>query len=89
MANGLKSLTLFTVLILLLSCIFFPNEARLFKPVQQQNMIDREIMKILDDLYVEAMKNGGPSHGGDGHAATDALTLGGIKKSGPSPGDGH
>lgn len=52
-------------------------------------MVDREMMKILEELYVEAVKTGGPSHGGDGHAATNALTLGGIKRSGPSPGSGN
>ncbi|KAG8377487.1 hypothetical protein BUALT_Bualt08G0038000 [Buddleja alternifolia] len=65
------------------------HSTRLLKPVKLQSSIDRDIMKILDNLYVEAIKNGGPSHGGEGHAETNALTLGGIKKSGPKPGTGN
>lgn len=77
----IKSLTLF--LLLLSSLIMFVpiNEAR---PIRD-SMIEREIEKVLNELYVEAIKTGGPSHGGDGHG----LTLGGIKKSGPSPGAGN
>lgn len=89
-AKGLKPLTLLiTCLLLLLSSLFFPNEARPMRTLEHQSVIDREIMKVLDELYVEAIKTGGPSHGGDGHAATNALTLEGIKKSGPSPGAGN
>lgn len=79
------------LLLLVLLCSFiFVNEARLLKPVQNQSSIEMEIMKVLDDLYVAAVKTGGPSNGGEGHAAIHkALTLDGIKKSGPSPGAGN
>ncbi|KAH6782253.1 hypothetical protein C2S52_000866 [Perilla frutescens var. hirtella] len=92
MAKGQKPVTFFSNLLLLILLIsfVFVNEARLLKPDRNQSPIEKEIMKVLDDLYVVAVKTGGPSHGGDGHAATNkALTLEGIKKSGPSPGEGH
>ncbi|KAL9172332.1 hypothetical protein ABFS82_03G038800 [Erythranthe guttata] len=93
MAKGVKSVTLFFVLVLVvivMGCLFFSVEARVLKSDAnyQQNhksAIEMDIVKILEDLYVEGVKTGGPSHGGDGHA----LTLGGIKKSGPSPGAGN
>lgn len=75
---------------LLLSCYILGNEARMMKPHSSLE-IEMEIMKVLDDLYVEAVKTGGgPSDRGEGHATTNrALTLEGIKKSGPSPGAGN
>lgn len=87
MAKGATFFSNLLLLFLLLSAFVFANEARLLK---SQNSVEMEIVKVLDGLYVEAVKTGGPSRGGDGHAATNrALTLGGIKKSGPSPGEGH
>lgn len=88
MAKGATLLSNLLVLVLLCSSVFV-NEARLLKA---QNSIDEmEIMKVLDGLYVDAVKTGGgPSRGGGGHEATNrALTLEGIKKSGPSPGAGN
>lgn len=81
----LKHVAAFSFLLLLLSSFFVQNEARLLKTIQHESSIEVEIMKVLNDLYLEAVKTGGPSHGGDGHA----LTLGGIKRSGPSPGAGN
>lgn len=82
MAKGLKRVTLlvFLLLLLLLSSFFFSIEARPVRDSEPQSM---------EELYVEAIKTGGPSHGGDGHAATHALTLGEINRSGPSPGAGN
>ncbi|KAG6438108.1 hypothetical protein SASPL_103044 [Salvia splendens] len=70
------------------SSYIFGNEARMMKP---HSSLEMEIMKVLDDLYIEAVKTGGgPSPRGEGHATTNrALTLEGIKKSGPSPGAGN
>lgn len=81
MARGLKRVALLLFL-LLLSSLFFSIEARPIRDSEPQSMIEGE---IIEELYVEAIKTGGPSHGGDGHAATHAL----IHKSGPSPGAGN
>ncbi|KAL1546922.1 hypothetical protein AAHA92_23455 [Salvia divinorum] len=68
--------------LLLLGSFVFGNEARMVKP---HNSVEMDITKVLDDLHVEAVKTGG-----EGHATTNgALTLEGIKKSGPSPGAGN
>lgn len=72
-ASRKLSTTLFFSLILL-SSLFRVNDP-----------VESAIEKILGELYVEAMKTGGPSHGGEGNG----LTLGGIKRSGPSPGEGN
>lgn len=93
MAKGRNSATFFLnllLLLVLLGSFVFVSEARSLKPVQNKSSIEMEIMKVLDDLYVAAVKTGGPSNGGDGHATiTRALSLDGIKKSGPSPGSGN
>ncbi|CAA0840676.1 Unknown protein [Striga hermonthica] len=96
MGKGLKSLSFvaFVLLLLLLfsSVLFVTIDARPIKTlVDQENTINNnEITKVLDMLHLEAVKNGGPSRGGDGHASTSVVTLEGmIKQSGPSPGDGH
>ncbi|KAL8487503.1 hypothetical protein ACS0TY_023532 [Phlomoides rotata] len=83
MAKSLKSALTLLLLLLSSSLFFFVpiNEAR----PMRASMIEREIVKVLDDLYVEGIKTGGPSHAGDGHS----FTLGGIKNSGPSPGAGN
>lgn len=78
-ASRKLSITLFFSLILL-SSLFRVNEARLLN-----DPVESAIEKILGELYVEAMKTGGPSHGGEGNG----LALGGIKRSGPSPGEGN
>lgn len=89
MAKGASFFSNILLLVLFVSLVF-ASEARLLKPVQNQSSIEMEIMKVLDDLYVAAVKTGGPSNGGDGHATiTNALSLDGIKKSGPSPGSGN
>lgn len=75
----------FLVLSLVVFSVVFvvPSNGR---PLSEKgNDVDGEIEKVLEELYLKGMKTGGPSHGGDGHA----LTLGGIKKSGPSPGAGN
>ncbi|PIN16435.1 hypothetical protein CDL12_10913 [Handroanthus impetiginosus] len=83
---GLKPLTLLAFLLFLFSFVLFLNEARPLGNIEPQKyIIEGDIMKILEDLYYEAVKTGGPSHGGDGHGKINALTLGWIKKSGPSP----
>ncbi|KAL6521893.1 hypothetical protein OROMI_031770 [Orobanche minor] len=96
MARGLNSLSLLTAFLLLLIVLSNPDivDARLIRTSssEHENKNDsREITKVLDYLHLEAIKNGGPSDGGAGHATRNASTLrlGGIKKSGPSPGDGN
>lgn len=84
MATMLKSLLL-VIFVLLFSSFFFINEARPLSMAEQHNSIESSVEK----LYLEAIKTGGPSHGGEGHRSTNDLTLEDIKKSGPSPGDGH
>lgn len=44
---------------------------------------------FFEGLSLGAIKQSGPSPGGDGHKFVNFDTLGGIKESGPSPGDGH
>lgn len=87
MAKSQRSVSLCSNLLLLLLLYSFvlANEARLLKP---QSSIEMEIVKVLDDLCVEAVKTAGPRLGGDA-PTNKALTLEGIKKSGPSPGEGH
>lgn len=87
---GNRGVLSFFICAVLLSSLFFTNEGRVIKE-KHSNPIDSEIEKVLEELYVEAMKTGGPSHGGEGHGATHGwgLTLEGIKTSGPSPGQGH
>uniref|UniRef100_A0A0A0KIE2 Uncharacterized protein n=1 Tax=Cucumis sativus TaxID=3659 RepID=A0A0A0KIE2_CUCSA len=44
---------------------------------------------FFEGLSLGAIKQSGPSAGGDGHKFVNYDTLGGIKDSGPAPGDGH
>lgn len=44
---------------------------------------------FFEGLSLGAIKESGPSAGGDGHKFVNSDTLGGIKNSGPAPGDGH
>lgn len=58
--------------------------------VDRQASMEGQIANILDGLYLQAMKTGGPSRGGDGHAETHSLNdLAKIHNSGPSPGAGN
>lgn len=79
-----RKLFSFFISVILLSSLFFVNEGRLLKG-KCQDPIDSAIEKILDELYVEAMK----MKGEEGNGTTLGLTLAGIKKSGPSPGQGN
>ncbi|KAL6504360.1 hypothetical protein OROGR_026283 [Orobanche gracilis] len=96
MARGPNTLALLSTFVLLLFLLSNPDivDARLIRTssLEHENKNDsREITKVLDYLHLEAIKSGGPSDGGDGHATRNASTMGleGIKKSGPSPGDGN
>lgn len=44
---------------------------------------------FFEGLSLGAIKQSGPSPGGDGHKFVNFDTFGGIKDSGPTPGDGH
>ncbi|TYK12857.1 hypothetical protein E5676_scaffold255G004490 [Cucumis melo var. makuwa] len=44
---------------------------------------------FFEGLSLGAIKQSGPSAGGDGHKFVNYDTFGGMKDSGPTPGDGH
>lgn len=69
----------FFVLIILINSGFMSTEGRPIKDAETQNYIDEEITTKIGELYVEAIKTGGPSDEGRGHKLN----------SGPSPGEGH
>ncbi|KAF8406258.1 hypothetical protein HHK36_008343 [Tetracentron sinense] len=81
MGKGFKSLSFFSLLLLVISSMFFATEARPFIGLA-------ESLISFDGLSLGGMKNSGPSPG-EGHKFTNLQTLGGIKESGPSPGQGH
>lgn len=84
MAKATKPLAFLAFL--LLSSLFLSGNARPMKAMEQQSFVEKEIMNILEDLYIEGIKTGGPSSGGEGNSAIHALNLEGIKRSGPSRG---
>lgn len=73
-----KTLTFLALLLLLSSAI--SCDARPLGASEPKSVIEREIAKVLDVLNI---KSGGLRNNGY------ALTLEGIKKSGPSPGAGN
>lgn len=90
MARSLKFFTIFIAIYFFLSSLFFFNiEARPLNSCENQVMENAIDVKFVEGLYAEAIKTGGPSSRGEGHRSLDALTLGGIKNSGPSPGMNH
>lgn len=60
-------------------CFILSVEAR---PIQGDFQV------LLDKIMVTEAKNQGPSPGGGGHQS-EISSLGGMKDSGPSPGQGH
>lgn len=73
---------------LLLSCVFMAQARSLnaFKPGCEVG----EDKDFASDLSLRVIKTSGPSPRGKGLGFTDAdQALGGIKMSGPSPGEGH
>lgn len=89
MATSLKPFSSFLVF-LLVSSLLFITEARPFNAGQTRNIADGGIEISFRGFYMQAIKTGGPSSGGNGHEFTNAQTLGGIKESGPSAGgNGH
>lgn len=74
-----KTLT-FLALLLLSSVFVISCDTRPLGASEPKSVTEREMTKVLDDLYI---KSGGPRNNGY------ALTLEGIKKSGPSPGAGN
>ncbi|PIN13630.1 hypothetical protein CDL12_13746 [Handroanthus impetiginosus] len=84
-----KSLALVVFIIFFSSLLLLNVESRVLNEKYDLHEVDSAIEKILDEMHVEAMKTGGPSHGGQGHGLTPGLTLGSIKRSGPSPGAGN
>lgn len=82
--SSLKSLLLLIFLLFIFILSVNQVEARNPKNLMHRSSIDTEVTKILGELYVEAIKTGGPSHGGDGHAFTNSFNSDGIKNSGPN-----
>lgn len=82
--TSLKSLILLIFLLFIFILSVNQVEARNPKNLMHGSSIDTEVTKILGELYVEAIKTGGPSHGGDGHAFTNSLNSDGIKNSDPN-----
>ncbi|KAL1564794.1 hypothetical protein AAHA92_07092 [Salvia divinorum] len=74
-----KTLTFLALLVLLSSVFVISSDARALR-LRPKSVTEREMVKVLEDLYI---KSGGPRNNGF------ALTLEGIKKSGPSPGAGN
>lgn len=76
--------------------IFFVNsvsiivEARPLSIIETGNSAAKGDIDLFGWLYLGAIKQSGPSPGGEGHKFTNTETLGGIKDSGPSGGGvGH
>ncbi|KAL7193310.1 hypothetical protein ACSBR2_025006 [Camellia fascicularis] len=84
--SHIKQSLSFCLLILLLSSVFAPSQARPFNSLKSVNGI--RIQGFFDGLSFGAIKVSGPSPG-DGNSFTNSHTLGGIKDSGPSPGQGN
>ena len=90
MATGFKPLTFFLALLLICGFIFSTStEARPYYGGLSLSSISKGTEKLLDGLYIEAIKNEGPSSGERRHMFPNMRTLVGIKDSGPSPGQGH
>lgn len=91
MANYTKFFGIFLAL-LLTNSAFMSTEARPFREAEPQNYVGEElIMSKIGELYVEAIKTGGPSDG-KGHGFTDgevSQSLQRVMNSGPSPGQGN
>ncbi|PIN13506.1 hypothetical protein CDL12_13864 [Handroanthus impetiginosus] len=88
--SGRKYIALLVFVIFLNSFLLVNVEGRVLNGKCHLRGVDSAIEKNLDELHVQAIKTGGPSHGGAGHGATHGLTLEGMKKPGPSaPGEGH
>ncbi|KAK4751452.1 hypothetical protein SAY87_004934 [Trapa incisa] len=62
---------------------FRVSEARPLGPAGGSPLA-RGVEAMIQGLYLEAIKTGGPSSGGKGHGFTTYFT-----NSGPSPGEGH
>lgn len=78
-----------TLLLLLLVLISVQDsKARLLKTADPDHR-HSIIQTVVDKLYIEAIKNGGPSDGGEGHNFVNVQPVQRIMNSGPSPGDGH
>ena len=86
MSRGQKSLTFFT-LVILLNSILFATEARPLNIMKSPSSAELRIEEFTDRYALGAVKDG-PSPG-QGHKFTDKQTLGGNKNSGPSPGEGN
>ncbi|KAK4767698.1 hypothetical protein SAY87_002839 [Trapa incisa] len=65
------------------SMAFRVSEARPLSPAGGSSLA-RGVEVLMEGLYLEAIKTGGPSSGGKGHGFTTYFT-----NSGPSPGEGH
>ncbi|KAI4315011.1 hypothetical protein L6164_027863 [Bauhinia variegata] len=84
-----KSNVLF-VLFLLVSAAFVAFEARPLSITEARNTATEGAVDFFDWLSLGAVKQSGPSQGGEGHKFTNSEILGGIKDSGPSGGGiGH
>ncbi|OWM70837.1 hypothetical protein CDL15_Pgr014510 [Punica granatum] len=85
--TGISKLGLCVVVALFIASymVFSASGARPLGLGGSGSPLTRGIEALLDGLYVEAIKSGGPSSGGKGHASTTYFT-----NSGPSQGgEGH
>lgn len=81
----LKSGGLLVLFLLVNSSVLMVLEARPMSIIGTKE-VD---VDVFDWLSLGAIKQSGPSGPGVGHKFSNAETLGGIKDSGPSPGQGH
>jgi hypothetical protein len=93
MGRELKSVSVFSVLLLLLSLLLsnlvYGTEARPLSSSRLSKDVNvGEIEGLIGGFSARAVKNSGPSPG-IGHKYKNFQSLGEASKSGPSPGEGH
>lgn len=93
MGRELKSVSVFSVLLLLLSLLLsnlvYGTEARPLSSSRLSKDVNvGEIEGLIGGFSARAVKNSGPSPG-IGHNYKNFQSLGEASKSGPSPGQGH
>lgn len=89
MARDISKLISFLIVVLIISnsrlC-----ESRILRLSESSKSVAKRIGIFIDELYIEGIKTGGPSAGGEGHGFKNAETLGEGKVGGPSAGGaGH
>lgn len=89
MAGSGKSLAFISTVLFMSSLFFSNNEAR---PLNHNVAVVNDNNYLFGELFIEAMKNSGPSSGGHGHKSTTGseIMVGENKTGGPSSGgQGH